>query len=194
MMTLTTPPAAAPTRAEPPFLLWLTGLSGAGKSTIAGRLLPLLAAQGRRPILLDGDHLREGLCADLGFSEADRRENIRRAAEVALLMVGAGLTVVATFISPFRRDRDNARARMTTGRFVEVFIDTPLAVAEERDPKGLYRRARAGQIPHFTGISSPYEAPVQPEIRIDTTRLSPERAAEHVVASLREMGLLPPAR
>ena len=143
---------------------------------------------------VDGDHLREGLCADLGFGEADRRENIRRASEVAKLMVGAGLTVVATFISPFRQDRDAARSRLPAGRFVEVFIDTPLEVAEARDPKGLYRRARAGQIAHFTGISSPYEPPERPEIRVDTTALSPERAAEHIVVGLRALGLLPQAR
>jgi len=178
--------------AHPPFVLWLTGLSGAGKSTIAALLLPQLAARGLQPTLLDGDHLREGLCADLGFSDADRRENVRRASEVARLMAGAGLTVVAAFISPFRSDRDAARQRLPAGRFVEVFVDAPLAVAESRDPKGLYRRARAGGLPNFTGIASPYEAPLQPDIHVDTSRVTPAQAAAQVMTELQALGLLPP--
>ncbi len=172
------------------FTIWLTGLSGAGKSTVASQLLPRLVAEGRRAVLLDGDQLRDGLCADLGFSDADRSENIRRASEVARLMAAAGLTVVATFISPFRRDREAARARMPEGRFVEVFEDAPLSLAESRDPKGLYRRARAGQLPNFTGIGSAYEVPERPEITVDTAAMSPERAADHIVQGLRALGLL----
>lgn len=179
------------TPAPSSFVLWLTGMSGAGKSTLAELLLPQLAARGLRPTLLDGDHLREGLCADLGFSDADRRENIRRASEVARLMAGAGLTVVAAFISPFQADRDAARRRLPAGRFVEVFVDAPLAVVESRDPKGLYRRARAGQLANFTGIASPYEAPLRPDIHVDTSRGTPAQAAQQVMAGLQALGLLP---
>lgn len=180
--------------ASPPsFVLWLTGLSGAGKSTIAELLLPQLASHGLRPTLLDGDHLREGLCADLGFSDADRHENLRRASEVARLMADAGLTVVAAFISPFRVDRDAARRRLPAGRFVEVYIDTPLAVAESRDPKGLYRRARAGHLPNFTGIASPYEPPLRPDIHVRTSGVTPAQAAQQVMAELQALGLLPAA-
>lgn len=178
--------------AAQPFVLWLTGLSGAGKSTIGNLVLQRLDALALHATLLDGDHLRAGLCADLGFGDADRQENIRRAAEVARLMFDAGLIVVATFISPFARDRTAARARLPEGRFLEVFIDAPLSVAEARDPKGLYRRARAGQLPNFTGISSPYEAPASPEVRVDTSSMSADRAADRIIEQLHLAGLLQP--
>jgi adenylyl-sulfate kinase len=170
-------------------VLWLTGLSGAGKSTVANAIDRHLSDLGYHCFLLDGDNVRQGLNSDLGFSAADRSENLRRVAEVAKLMAEAGLIVIVSFISPFRIDRDNARRLMNEGEFVEVFIDTSLAVCEQRDPKGLYRRARAGEIADFTGISSPYEAPVNPDIRLDTTENTPEELAREVVAHL---GLLCP--
>jgi adenylyl-sulfate kinase len=150
-------------------LLWLTGLSGSGKSTIASRLEKELVDAGRATYLLDGDNLRHGLCADLGFSDADRRENIRRAGEVARLMVDAGLIVVVALISPYRAERAGLRGRMAEGDFVEIHVSTPLDVCEARDVKGLYARARAGEIPNFTGISSPYETPENPELEYDTS-------------------------
>jgi bifunctional enzyme CysN/CysC len=140
--------------------------------------------------MLDGDNVRHGLNRDLGFTDADRVENIRRVAEVAKLMADAGLIVMVSFISPFRAERQMARELMAPGEFIEVFIDTPLAEAEKRDVKGLYKKAREGQIKHFTGISSPYEAPETPDIRIDTTSLSAEDAAEQIIAKLDERGLL----
>jgi bifunctional enzyme CysN/CysC len=176
--------ARAELKRQTPRLVWLTGLSGAGKSTIANLVEKKLHTLGRHTYLLDGDNVRHGLNRDLGFTEADRVENIRRVAEVARLMVDAGLITLVSFISPFRAEREMARSRMEAGEFVEVFIDTPLAVAEERDPKGLYKKARRGELKHFTGIDSPYEAPEQPEIRIDTTAESPEQAAERIVAYL----------
>ncbi len=148
--------------------VWLTGLSGAGKSTIANALEERLHAAGRHTMLIDGDDLRGGLNRDLGFGAADRAESVRRAAEVARLMVDAGLIVIVGLISPFRADRAAARARFAPGAFIEVFVDAPLAECERRDPKGLYRRARTGQLVAFTGIDSPYEAPVQPELRLAT--------------------------
>ena len=168
-------------------VIWLTGLSGAGKSTIANLVDRKLHVLGRHTYLLDGDNVRHGLNRDLGFSEEDRVENIRRVAEVARLMADAGLIVVTAFISPFRAERRMARDLMGPGEFIEVFIDTPLAVAEARDVKGLYRKARAGQLKNFTGVDSPYEAPEAPEIRIDTTALSAAEAAEAIVA--RVLGL-----
>jgi bifunctional enzyme CysN/CysC len=164
--------------------LWFTGLSGAGKSTIANLVEKKLHAMGKRTYLLDGDNVRHGLNRDLGFTEADRVENIRRIAEVGKLMVDAGLIVLTAFISPFRAERQLARDLLGTDEFVEIFIDTPLAEAERRDVKGLYARARAGEIRNFTGIDSPYEAPETPEVRIDTTQLSPEAAAEAIVARI----------
>jgi bifunctional enzyme CysN/CysC len=143
--------------------------------------------------MLDGDNVRHGLNRDLGFTDTDRVENIRRVGEVARLMSDAGLIVLVSFISPFRSERQMARELLPEGTFVEVFIDAPLAVAESRDPKGLYRKARRGEIKHFTGISSPYEAPENPELHIDTTTLSPEAAAELIVEKLDERGLLQPA-
>jgi bifunctional enzyme CysN/CysC len=171
-------------------VLWFTGLSGAGKSTIANLVEKKLFALGRHTTLLDGDNVRHGLNRDLGFTDTDRVENIRRVSEVARLMADAGLIVLVSFISPFRSERQMARDRMPEGEFLEVFIDTPLAEAEKRDVKGLYKKARRGEIKHFTGISSPYEAPENPELRIDTTRLSAEEAAELIVAQLDERGLL----
>ena len=161
-------------------VVWLTGLSGAGKSTIANLVEKRLMAEGRHTYLLDGDNVRHGLNKDLGFTEQDRVENIRRVAEVAKLMVDAGLIVLVSFISPFRAERQMARALMADGEFVEVFVDTPLSEAEKRDVKGLYKKARAGELKNFTGVDSPYEPPENPEIRIDTTELTAEQAAEQV--------------
>src|SRR5205814_2742917 len=170
-----------------PAVLWFTGLSGAGKSTIANLVEKKLAATGRHSYLLDGDNVRHGLNKDLGFTEADRVENIRRVAEVAKLMVDAGLIVLTAFISPFRSERAMARSLLGEGEFVEIYVDTPLEVAEQRDVKGLYRKARRGELANFTGIDSPYEAPENPEIRIDTTTLTPEQAAERIVAHLQAL-------
>ncbi|HEX7307373.1 adenylyl-sulfate kinase [Lentzea sp.] len=172
-----------------PCVVWLTGLSGAGKSTIADLVEKALHAEGRHTFLLDGDNVRHGLNSDLGFSNADRVENIRRIAEVAALMVDAGLIVLVSFISPFRAERALARDLVGENEFCEVFVDTPLEVAERRDPKGLYRKARRGELPNFTGIDSPYEPPAEPEVRLDTTALSPEAAAGVVVARLRALGV-----
>ena len=165
-------------------VVWLTGLSGAGKSTIANLVEKRLHALGRHTYLLDGDNVRHGLNKNLGFTEEDRVENIRRVAEVAKLMVDAGLIVLTAFISPFRAERRMAREILAKGEFVEVFVDTPLAVAEQRDVKGLYKKARAGQLKNFTGIDSPYEAPEAAELHIDTTLLDPVAAAERIVAWL----------
>jgi bifunctional enzyme CysN/CysC len=165
-------------------VLWLTGLSGAGKSTIANRIEKRLAAQGRHTYLLDGDNVRHGLNKDLGFTAQDRVENIRRVAEVARLMVDAGLIVLVSFISPFRSERRMARDLFAPGEFFEVFIDTPLAEAERRDVKGLYAKARRGELKNFTGIDSPYEIPEQPEMRIDTTTTDAASAAEWIIAQL----------
>ncbi|HTH98120.1 MAG TPA: sulfate adenylyltransferase subunit CysN [Stellaceae bacterium] len=175
-------------------VLWFTGLSGAGKSTIANVLEKRLAFMGRHTYLLDGDNIRHGLNKDLGFTDEDRVENIRRVAEVARLMVDAGLIVVVSFISPFRAERRMARDRVAEGEFIEIHVDTPLAVAEARDRKGLYKKARAGEIKHFTGIDSPYETPENPELRIDTTSISAEEAAERIIQHLFRCGILDPMR
>ena len=180
-------------KGQAPAVVWLTGLSGAGKSTIANLLEARLHAQGRHTYLLDGDNVRHGLNRDLGFSDADRAENVRRVGEAARLMADAGLIVVVAFISPSRAERANARAMMTGAEFLEVFVDAPLAVAEARDPKGLYAKARAGEIKGFTGIDSPYEPPLDPEVRLDTSRLTPEAAVERIVAELERRGRLAPA-
>ncbi|MCA0207519.1 MAG: sulfate adenylyltransferase subunit CysN [Proteobacteria bacterium] len=167
-----------------PALLWFTGLSGSGKSTIANLVEKKLHRMNRHSFLLDGDNVRHGLNRDLGFTEADRIENIRRVGEVAKLMSDAGLIVITAFISPFRAEREMVRGMLPEGEFIEVFIDTPLAEAERRDVKGLYKKARAGQLKNFTGIDSPYEAPEHPEIRIDTTAMTPEEAADLIIDRL----------
>jgi bifunctional enzyme CysN/CysC len=169
---------------QKPAVLWFTGLSGAGKSTIANLVEKRLHRMNRHTFLLDGDNVRHGLNKDLGFTEADRIENIRRVGEVARLMADAGLIVITAFISPFRAEREMVRKMLPEGEFIEVHIDTPLAEAERRDVKGLYRKARSGELKNFTGIDSPYEPPERPEIRIDTTAMTPEAAAELIVERL----------
>ncbi len=173
--------AHAALKDQKPAVLWFTGLSGSGKSTIANLVEKRLHALGRHTFLLDGDNVRHGLNKDLGFTEADRIENIRRVGEVAKLMTDAGLIVLTAFISPFRAEREMVRAMLPDGEFVEVFVDTPFEEAERRDVKGLYKKARAGQLKNFTGIDSPYERPKAPEVRIDTTATTPEQAAEQIV-------------
>jgi len=174
--------AHARLKGQSPAVLWFTGLSGSGKSTIANMVEKRLHALGKHTFLLDGDNVRHGLNKDLGFTEADRIENIRRVGEVAKLMTDAGLIVLTAFISPFRAERDMVRALLPDGDFYEIFVDTPLEEAERRDVKGLYKKARSGQLKNFTGIDSPYEAPEKPEIRVDTLRETPEEAAERIVA------------
>jgi bifunctional enzyme CysN/CysC len=174
----------------PSFVVWFTGISGAGKSTIASVVEERLREKGLPIHNLDGDAVRHGLNRDLGFSDADRVENIRRVGEVARLFNNAGMIVLVAAISPFREGRDTARALVEPGRFVEVHVDTPLEVAERRDVKGLYKKARAGQLLNFTGIDSPYEAPEQPEVRIDSSFESAEDAADEVFRVLATMGLL----
>jgi bifunctional enzyme CysN/CysC len=180
--------ARADLKGQKPCILWFTGLSGAGKSTIANMVEAKLHLMGRHTYLLDGDNVRHGLNRDLGFTDADRVENIRRVAEAAKLFVDAGLIVLVSFISPFRSERDMARELVGSGEFMEVFVDAPLDVVEARDPKGLYKKARAGEIKHFTGIDSPYEAPLTPDIRLDTTTADANELAERVVARLRAGG------
>jgi bifunctional enzyme CysN/CysC len=176
--------AHAALKRQSPKVLWFTGLSGSGKSTIANLVEKRLHAVGKHTFLLDGDNVRHGLNKDLGFTEADRIENIRRVGEVARLMTDAGLIVLTAFISPFRAEREMVRGLMATGEFVEIFVDTPLEVAEARDVKGLYKKARSGLLKNFTGIDSPYEAPENPDFRVDTTQESPEDAAERIVNAL----------
>jgi bifunctional enzyme CysN/CysC len=176
-------------------ILWFTGLSGAGKSTIANLVEKRLYSMGHHTFLLDGDNVRHGLNRDLGFTDEDRVENIRRVAEVAKLMVEAGLIVLVSFISPFRSERRMARALVAEGEFIEVYVNTPLEVAESRDPKGLYKKARAGQLKNFTGIDSAYEPPENAELMLDGSKLSPEEAADRIVRyladreSIREVGM-----
>ncbi|MCK9685847.1 sulfate adenylyltransferase subunit CysN [Scleromatobacter humisilvae] len=177
-------------KGQRPAVLWFTGLSGAGKSTIANLVEKKLAAMGRHTYLLDGDNVRHGLNKDLGFTEADRVENIRRVAEVARLMVDAGLIVMTAFISPFRSERSMARGQMADGEFIEIHVNTPLAVAEERDVKGLYKKARRGEIANFTGISSPYEPPESPELVVNTHTQTAEDAADAIVAKLKSLGIV----
>ena len=182
--------ARARLKGQRPCVVWLTGLSGAGKSTIANLVERRLHAMGRHTYILDGDNVRHGLAKDLGFNAEDRVENIRRLAEVAKLMVDAGLIVLTAFISPFRAERRMARGLLGEDEFIEVFVDTPLRVAEQRDAKGLYKKARRGEIKNFTGIDSPYEEPEAPEIRIETTAVSAEDAAEGIISELERMGII----
>lgn len=170
-----------------PCVLWFTGLSGAGKSTIANAAECELWARGAHSYLLDGDNVRHGLNRDLGFSDQDRVENIRRIGEVSSLFLDAGLIVLAAFISPFRADRRLVRDRLQPKEFIEIFVDAPLTVCEARDPKGLYRRARAGEISHFTGLDSPYEAPERAEVHLRTAEQSPQECARQVVQYLEAM-------
>lgn len=175
---------------QKPVVLWFTGLSGSGKSTVANAVESKLLSLGKHSYLLDGDNVRHGLNKDLGFSDADRVENIRRIGEVAKLFVDSGSIVLTAFISPFISDRAQARELMQEGEFLEVFVDTPLEVCEQRDPKGLYKKARAGEIKNFTGIDSSYEAPVNPEIHLETADKSIEACAEYVVEQLAAKGYL----
>ncbi|PHQ26758.1 adenylyl-sulfate kinase [Marinobacter guineae] len=175
---------------QKPCLLWFTGLSGSGKSTIANALDVALHKRGYHTFLLDGDNVRHGLCKDLGFSDDDREENIRRVGEVCKLFADAGLIVMSAFISPFTSDRRLVRKLFPAGEFIEVYMDTPLATCEERDPKGLYQKARSGEITHFTGIDSPYEVPAHPEIRLDTSRHSVDECVESLIAYLLEREMI----
>lgn len=170
--------------------LWLTGLSGSGKSTIAVAVEKALLEAGHAAYVLDGDNVRHGLNSNLGFSPEDRSENIRRVGEVAKLMSDAGLVVLTSFISPYRADRDRVRAAMESGNFVEVYVSAPLETCEERDVKGLYKRARAGEIPEFTGISAPYEPPERPELVVRTDQQSVEESVAQILGFLREKGYL----
>lgn len=177
-------------KGQNPFVIWLTGLSGSGKSTLANAIECRLVKQGRHTMLLDGDNVRHGLNRDLGFTEADRVENIRRIGEVAKLMTEAGLIVITAFISPYRSERELVRNLIPEGRFMEVFLATPLEACEKRDPKGLYRKARSGQIPNFTGINAPYEEPEHPELRLDTSSASVDECVDVVIELLRKTGCL----
>ncbi len=175
-----------------PAALWFTGLSGSGKSTLADAVeFELHQTYRAHTYLLDGDSLRHGLNRDLGFADADRAENVRRVGEVARLFVEAGLIVLAALISPFRADRDRVRALFPAGAFFEIYVACPLEICEQRDPKALYRAARAGRLPNFTGVDAPYEPPLQPELRVDTSQLTPAEAAPVVLACLRRAGILP---
>jgi adenylylsulfate kinase len=170
--------------------LWFTGLSGAGKSTVAGALENKLAEQGYHTYLLDGDNVRHGLCNDLGFSEQDRRENIRRIGELSKLMADAGLIVLSAFISPHRAERQLVRDLLPEGEFIEVFVNAPLEVCEQRDPKGLYKKARAGEIPNFTGIDSEYEAPVDPEINLLAGEKSIDALVDDCIQALKQRSVI----
>lgn len=172
-------------------VIWFTGLSGSGKSTLANAVEHVLHRQRHHTYVLDGDNVRHGLNKNLGFSPEDREENIRRVGEVAKLFSDAGTVVMTAFISPYRADRDQARALITEGRFVEVFVDCPLEVCEERDTKGLYKKARAGEIKEFTGISAPYEPPLNPEVTVNSAELSIKECAETIVSALVKSGLVP---
>lgn len=177
---------------QKPCVIWLTGLSGSGKSTVGGALDSFLHSQGYHSYILDGDNVRHGLNKDLTFSEADRIENIRRVGEAAKLMADAGLILITAFISPFRKDREMVRALFPEGQFIEVYINAPIEVCEQRDVKGLYKKARAGEIKDFTGISSPYEAPEKAEIEVRTAEQSIEESAEAIIGYLRDNGYLKP--
>jgi bifunctional enzyme CysN/CysC len=182
--------ARAAMKVQKPCVIWFTGLSGAGKSSIANMVEKRLLAMGRHTYLLDGDNVRHGLNRDLGFTDEDRVENIRRVAEVAQLMVDAGLIVIAAFISPFRSERRMARSLMGEDEFLEIHMDTPIEVAEQRDPKGLYKKARSGKLKNFTGIDSPYEVPENPELVLTAGTGSVEEMADRVIALLKALGKL----
>ncbi|HCZ9264362.1 adenylyl-sulfate kinase [Vibrio sp. sp1] len=188
--TTVTPQDRIKLKHQRPAVLWFTGLSGSGKSTIANAVESKLLSLGKHSYLLDGDNVRHGLNKDLGFSDQDRIENIRRIGEVAKLFVDSGTIVLTAFISPFISDREQARQLMAESEFLEVFIDTPLEICEQRDPKGLYKKARAGEIKNFTGIDSSYEAPLNPEIHVKTANKTVEECAEFVVKHLLEKGYL----
>ncbi len=175
-------------------VVWLTGLSGSGKSTLGYALEHALVASGHPAFVLDGDNVRHGLCADLGFSAHDRDENIRRVGEVAALFAEAGVIAIASFISPYRNARERARERAGADAFIEVWLSTPLAVCEERDPKGLYKKARAGEIPNFTGIGAPYETPEDPTISLNTAELDVDACVDALVGHLRDNGFFSPPR
>lgn len=177
-------------KGQKPCLLWYTGLSGSGKSTVANAVDTLLYKMGCHTYLLDGDNVRHGLNGDLGFTDEDRIENIRRISEVAQLFTDAGVIVSTAFISPFSQDRAFAKEKLPTGEFIEVYIDTPIEVCEQRDPKGLYKKARAGEIKHFTGIDSTYDVPVNPELHVKTDELSIAECAEQIVNYLIEKGFV----
>jgi len=185
--------ARAEQRGHRSAILWFTGLSGSGKSTLANAVNQALFERGLACYVLDGDNIRHGLCKDLGFSDADREENIRRIGEVSKLFLEAGVVVLTAFVSPFKADRDRARALVSAGDFVEIHCAADLTVCEQRDTKGLYAKARAGEIKEFTGISSPYEAPESPELRVDTGRGSLEQSVEQVLAYLSQAGVIPQA-
>lgn len=175
-------------------LIWFTGLSGSGKSTLAHAVEERLHLNGCVTFVLDGDNVRHGLCGDLGFAESDRVENIRRVGETAKLMLEAGVITLTAFISPFRRDRDRVRSQFPRADFLEVYCRCPIDVCEKRDVKGLYKKARAGVIPHFTGISSPYEEPSSPELVVDTSKLSLEASVDAVISLLEQRGIIAPER
>jgi len=184
------PATRAEQKHQKPAILWFTGLSGSGKSTIADIVSQKLHTLNRHTATLDGDNVRHGLNRDLGFTDVDRVENIRRIAEVSKLMVEAGLIVITSFISPFRAERQMAREKLESGEFIEIYIETSLAEAEKRDPKGLYRKARSGELKNFTGIDSPYEPPEHAEITIATAELSAEQAAERIIGELDKAGVI----
>jgi len=172
-------------------ILWFTGLPGSGKSTLAHEVEYVLYKRGCHTIVLDGDNVRHGLNKDLGFSPQDREENIRRIGEVAKLFVDAGVITLTAFISPYRRDRERARRLVKDGEFIEIFVDCDLEICEQRDPKGLFKKARAGEIPEFTGISAPYEAPENPEIRVNTGKMSVKQCVDVIISYLEEKGIIP---